>query len=380
VATNEARVGEDGLQTRVVTDVDALSAEDIAGWDALALAAELPFCAPAWMLGWWRASHRQGTQLRVILVRQGARVVGVGPFFANPTFGLIEMRLLGAGFSHRIGVLAERSARELVAPSIARALAGMRPASVVFEGVDSRDPWPEAIARDWPGRLAPKRRADGELQAPVIDLQGDYEQWLDRRERRFRKEARRNRRRMDEQGVSARMASDEQAIDALLRLHHARWDARGGSNVEDEARAVLSGAAAAMPDGRLLVALLEHQGVAVSAELVVCAGGAAAFWGGGFDPDWAQHGPGIQTMLFALGCLADRGVATADLGGGAHTYKRRMADETTTLQWLTVFPRGWRYPLIRLRLAPKHIRLGARKAARRLPPGWQRRLRALLGR
>lgn len=368
------------LRTETVVDADRLTAADLAGWDALAVQGELPFCAPGWMLSWWRAWRRAGTELRAILVRDGGRVVAVGPFFANPTFGLIELRLLGAGFSHRIGVLCEPAARDRVAGELARALADMRPASVVFEGVDADDPWPELIARSWPGLLAPKRRTDGELHAPVIDLGGDYEQWLARRERRFRKEARRHDRRLREEGVSGRIAGDEQAIDSLLKLHYARWAERGGSNVEDEAREVLRGAASALPAERLLVAVLEGPQGPVSAELVVRAGAAAAFWGGGFDPEWGQHGPGIQTMLFALEHLARQGTATADLGGGAHPYKQRLADELTTLRWRTVFPRNWRYPLIRLRLAPKHLRLGARRAARRLPAGWQRALRSLLRR
>ncbi|MGH2880682.1 MAG: GNAT family N-acetyltransferase [Solirubrobacteraceae bacterium] len=371
---------ETELHTEVIADSDAVTSTDLAGWDALAVEAELPFCTPGWMLSWWRASRRRGTELRLIVVREGPRVIGVGPFFANPTFGLIEMRLLGAGFSHRIGILSEFTSRDRVAPEIAGSLATMRPASIVFEGVDADDPWPELIVRNWPDRLAPKQRTDGELQAPVIDLGGDYQQWFSRRERRFRKEAGRLGRRLREEKVSGRVACDEHAIDSLLGLHYARWAERGGSNVEHEAGEVLRGAASSMPDGRLLIAMLESPQGPVSAELVVCAGSAAAFWGGGFDPEWAQHGPGIQTMLFALEHLAEQGTQTADLGGGAHPYKRRLADEMTTLQWRTVFPRTWRYPLIRLRLAPKHLRLRARHAARRLPAGWQRALRTLLRR
>lgn len=367
-------------RTETIVDSDQLALDDLAAWDALAVQAGLPFCAPGWMLSWWRAWRRVDTELRVVIVRDGRRVIGVGPFFANPAFGLTEMRLLGAGFSHRIGVLCEPAAQGRVATEIARALAAMRPASVVFEGIDARDPWPDLIARSWPGRLRPKQRLDGALEAPVIELAGDYEQWLSRRERRFRKEARRLGRRLQEEGVSGRIASDEQAIDSLLRLHYARWAERGGSNVEAEARQALHGAMSSLPDQRLTVAMLEGPGGAVSAELIVQAGSAAAFWGGGFDPDWAQHGPGIQTMLFALDQLAKKETATADLGGGAHPYKRRLADEMTTLQWRTLFPRNWRYPLIRMRLAPKHALLHARRIARRLPAGWQRSLRTLFRR
>lgn len=322
--------------------------------------------------------------LRVILAHdEEGRLVGVGPFFANTTtFGLTEMRLLGAGFSHRIGVLGAGGWEEPVGASMAAALAAMRPtpASVVFEGIDGDDPWPELIAAHWPSRLRPVKRTDGTMDAPVIRLDGSYDAWMERRERRFRKEARRQARRMEEEQVECRIAADEQAIDTLLELHHARWTPRGGSNVQETARAVLLAAAQARPSTeRLLVAILHAPTGPVAAELVVRAGETAVFWGGGFDPAWAQHAPGTQAMLFALRTLAEQGVRTADLGGGAHKYKRRMADETSTLVWRTVFPRGWRYPLIRLRLAPKHLRLALRGVGRRLSPAWQNRLTATRG-
>jgi CelD/BcsL family acetyltransferase involved in cellulose biosynthesis len=329
------------------------------------------------MLSWWRASRTDRTRLRVILVHDRDTLVGVAPFFASITYGLTEMRLLSAGFAHRIGVLSKSGSEERIARPIAAELAGLGPASVVFEGIDDDDPWPGLIARHWPSRRRPLLRTDGAMQAPIIRLDGSYDAWFGRRERRFRKEAGRLRRRLEEQQVDTRIAADEQAIDALLRLHHARWESRGGSNVDEAARAVLLEAASSLstPD-RLLVAMLESPSGPIAAELVLRAGDTAVFWGGGFDPEWSQYGPGMQAMLFTLGSLAEAGVDVADLGGGSHTYKRRLADETTTLVWRTVFPRGWRYPLIRLRLAPKHVRLGLRKAAQRLPPAWQERLKA----
>jgi CelD/BcsL family acetyltransferase involved in cellulose biosynthesis len=331
------------------------------------------------MLAWWQACRPKGARLRVILAYDRGQLVGVAPFFAQPTFGLVEMRLLGAGFCHRIGILARPGYEEPLAPAIAAALAQgrPRPASVVFEGVDGEDRWPSLIAAHWPSRLRPEQRTDGEMQAPVIRLEDSYEKWMERRERGFRKEARRLGRRLEEHGVSARLASDATAVDTLLALHHARWSQRGGSNVQQTARAVLAQAATGLASPqRLFVAMLESTTGPIAAELVVTAGRTAVFWGGGFDPSWAQHGPGMQTMLFALRQLAEDGVRTADLGGGDHRYKQKMADETTTLAWRTVFPRGWRYPLIRLRLAPKHARLALRQAFRGLPADWQELLGA----
>jgi CelD/BcsL family acetyltransferase involved in cellulose biosynthesis len=352
-------------------------------WDALAAAAGRPFCTPAWMLAWWREGRSGDARLRVVLVRDADdTLVGVGPFFAQVAFGLAEYRLLGAGFSHRVGPLAvagrEREAAAAIAAALA--LATPAPASVVFEGIEASDPWPELFADGWPGRR-PRVRTDVEMDSPAIALDADFEAWMARRERKFRKEARRVARRLEEEGVTRRLATDEPAVEALLRLHYARWEERGGSNVGEEARRVIGGALRAFDDdARMAVALLEGPDGPVAADLVLRAGDAIGFWGGGFDPAWSKHAPGTQTMLLALEAAAASGARSADLGGGAHDYKWRLSDENRPLAWRTLFPLGRRYPLIRLRLAPKHLRYGARRLTRRLPAERQQQLRRLLRR
>lgn len=361
----------------VVEDIDSLTPH-LPAWDALAQKQGMPFCAPGWMLSWWHEARSGDARLRVVLVFAGADLVAVGPFFAQVAFGLVELRLLAAGFSHRIGVVASGRDQERVARALAQGLASVRPqaASVVFEGIDGTDPWPDLIATHWPSRRPPRQRTDATMDAPVIDLDASYEQWMERRERRFRKEARRTARRMEEEGVRGSVVSDRPAIEALLRLHHARWKGRGGSNVDRAAHAMLERAVEELnSDERLWVALLEAPSGVVAAELVLQAGDAAAFWTGGFDPAWARNAPGTQAMLLALRQLAEQGVHLADLGGGAHDYKRRLADRNTTIVWRTVFPRSVRYPLIRLRLAPKHIRIALRGLARRLPAPIRERLK-----
>jgi CelD/BcsL family acetyltransferase involved in cellulose biosynthesis len=359
---------EHPLQTLVVEDPESLT-DRLASWDALAVGAGRPFCSPAWMLAWWHEARTGDARLRVVLVLEQGRLIGVGPFFAQVgPLGLVEMRLLAAGFCHRIGPLAATGRQTQVAAELARALAETlpSPASVVFEGIDAEDCWPELIAAAWPSRRRPRLRTDVTMDAPVIELEGSYEDWFSRRERHFRKEARRTWNRLKEEDVSTRVATEEQAIDALLRLHYARWESRGGSNVGDAAKRVIVRAAMHLNDGqRLVVALLESPGGPVAAELVLSAGDTAVFWGGGFDPKWARNAPGTQAMLFALRTLAQQGARLADLGGGEHEYKRRLADDNRPLAWRTLFVPGPRYPLIRLRLAPKHIRFAVRELIRR---------------
>lgn len=354
----------------------------VEAWDALAVACDRPFCAPAWMLAWWREERSGDARLRVAIALEGDRVVGVAPFFAQVSYGLNELRLLAAGFSHRIGLLAEPGEEERVAKALAPALAEIdpKPASIVFEGIDARDAWPELLAAAWPGHPA-RQRTDATMEAPSIDLGDSYEKWMEGRARKFRKEARRNARRLEEEGVKSRIGADREAVAALLRLHEARWEDRGGSEVGSSAERVVAAAAAELGgDGRLEVVLLESEDGPVSAELMLHAGRVAAFWAGGFDPAWSKHAPGTQTMLVALRSAAERGAQVADLGGGDHPYKRRMADGSEPIVWRTLFPRGRLYPLIRLRLAPKHARQVLRRASQALPQPLRERLDRLRGR
>lgn len=97
-------------RTIVVSDEAELTPY-LDGWDRLAVASRRPFCAPGWMLAWWREGRSGKMALRIVLVFEDDRLLGAGPFFGQISYGLTELRLLGAGFSHRIGPLAEPARR-----------------------------------------------------------------------------------------------------------------------------------------------------------------------------------------------------------------------------------------------------------------------------
>jgi CelD/BcsL family acetyltransferase involved in cellulose biosynthesis len=367
-----------GGQTVVVEDEAGL-APHLPAWEALAIACGRPFCLPGWMLAWWREADEANGLLRVILVFDGDELIGVGPFFASPTFGLFEVRLLGAGFSHRIGPLARPGDEQRVATALATALAALepRPASVVFEGVDLGDEWPALIARAWPGR-GPRIRRDATMDAPLIALKGNYEAWFGQRSKNFRKGNRRRANRLEEAGVKERTTSDSTAIESLLALHHARWAERGGSGLDAGAERMLRAAAGDLADRDLLeIVLLESPDGPISAELMVRAGRTATLWSGGFDPAWSNLAPGTNSILAALREASRHEVQSVDLGGGGDEYKSKLADENRPITWQTLFPRGPRYPLIRLRLAPKHTSQAMRRLAKRMPDRLQRMVKRL---
>ena len=366
----------------LVIEDEAELAPYLEAWDALAVECRRPFCAPGWMLAWWQAARSGEARLRVIVVQDGDRVIGIGPFFAQVAYGLAEIRLLSAGFAHRLEPLARPGEEERVAAALAAALKGLEPApaSVVFESVDAESQWPELLAAAWPGR-SPRLRTDEVMEAPVIELNGSEEAWMERRTRNFRKLARRTGKRIEEVGVKSRIGSDRAAVEALMHLHELRWQDRGGSGLDAEvAVGVLAGAAERLGPERFEVVLLEGEDGPISAELMLRTGPEAVLWATGFDPEWSRFAPGLQVRVVTLRAAAEHGVELVDLGGGGDEYKVRMADSDMPIAWRTLFPRGARYPLIRLRLAPKHARLALRRAVRRLPDERREQLRRLLRR
>src|SRR5207237_381865 len=79
-------------------------------------ASRRPYCAPAWMLAWWRHAAPRRAALRVILVRRGDELLGVAPFFVDRGYGgLARYRFLAAGTSMRVEPLACPGAEGAVA-------------------------------------------------------------------------------------------------------------------------------------------------------------------------------------------------------------------------------------------------------------------------
>ncbi len=125
------------MQIHVVTDVAGLEAAR-ARWEELLArsATDDPTLAPLWMLAWWRAFGLDDRRaLRVALLSEGARLVGVAPLLARTRARAGArcrvLELLASGEdeadeigSDYIGVIAERGAEADVADALAGALAG----------------------------------------------------------------------------------------------------------------------------------------------------------------------------------------------------------------------------------------------------------------
>jgi CelD/BcsL family acetyltransferase involved in cellulose biosynthesis len=349
---------------KVVEDV-AEAEELYLAWDELAKAGGLPFCAPAWMLAWWRNARPERARLRLISVHDGDEVIGIAPLFSiKKRSGTDEAHFLGWQTSVRAEPMAVAGREAEVAQAVIDALRSLKPRIelLMFEGVPTRSRWPILLCEAWPGKEPYKHRSYPTL-APTLDLTGrDYEAWFASRSSHFRQEARRRRRHLEEQGAEFILAESAEdvvdALDAFFRLHHSRWQGRGGSRVlNEEVQAMLLDAALALvPETRFRIWTIRVKGEVISAHIFVAAGGEVAYWLGGFDDAWAKLGPAIQSVLKALEDAWARGDKRMDFGAGAQEYKYSFAESQDVLESVVIAPRSPSYPLTRLQLLPRLAR------------------------
>src|SRR5215831_3633865 len=86
------------ISTQIATEVEDLRPLE-RRWDELARTTRAPYCAPAWMLSWWRHCATPGDLLRVVIVRNDDDVVGIAPFFVRRRGAVVSYRPLAGDVS-----------------------------------------------------------------------------------------------------------------------------------------------------------------------------------------------------------------------------------------------------------------------------------------
>jgi polysaccharide biosynthesis protein PslH len=380
-STSVSRPVPEALSGAVVDDLEELRRWE-PEWDALAVATDRPYCAPGWMLAWWRHVAPPGAKLRVVLAVEGGRLLGIAPLFVDRGHGgLSRYRLLASGTSMPIEPLARPGCERLAAQVFAAQLASASPPVqvLVLEGIPSTSPWPGLLARAWPGTDQPWVHIDYSRRAPTLALSDrSFPEWMASRGRHFRKHMGRDRRQLESRGGAFRLAATPDEVEAGLRsfgpLHHARWDRRGGSNVlTPQVEAMLVDAGRRMvEDGRFRLWNIEVDGRTISSHVFLNAGGELAYWLGAFDESWSELGPSMQAILAAVEHAWTKGDRRVDFGPGGQPYKYRFADGEDVLNWVTLVPQTLGYRRARVQLLPKHA---YRAISSRLPP----RAKDLLG-
>ena len=355
------------VERLVVSRIDSPDglAEHEAAWDALAVQCGRPYSAPAWMLAWWRHAAPRDASLRALVLTEGGRLVAIAPFYTHRTAIGPVYELLASDIASGAEPLAVPGREKEAARAFARALAESvpAPAGIRFDRLPSGSPWPELFRQSWPGAV--RVIAEETIARPTLDLAyEDFDAYLAwRKSAKARAKLRHRRRALEERGARYRLLTTrkevEQGLAEFARLHYGRWVDRGGSSALDPGieRMLLDVADDLLDAGRFRLFVIEVDGRAISAQLFVAAGGEVSYWLGGFDPDWARFGPGIQVVLAAIEDAFERGDRRLDLGPGAQDYKQRLADGEERLESLTLVAARSRYPMARALQAGRTARV-----------------------
>jgi CelD/BcsL family acetyltransferase involved in cellulose biosynthesis len=360
----------------LITDIGALEAL-YAEWDTLAVVCKLPQMSPAWQLAWWRHLAPDGAQPGVVVVRDKGELVGIAPFFVQPSRrgGRVDYRLPGIELAVRLAPLARPGSEWRVASEICRVLdrADPRPDAIALEGSPLASHWPVALRETWPGPIRPLMRRYSIYGAPTVSLcEPSYEAWLATKSAHFREHMRKQRRKFEAAGGSARISTTETLdadIDTLMRLHATRWESLGASNLvargermpamlRDVGRQLIG-------EDRFRLMVLEIDGEPISAHLVLAAGGEILAVNGGWDERWARLSPTVVHCLYLIENAIEHGDRRIDLGLGEQAYKRRIADGNDPVAWVLLMVPGKRLALTTLRTTPLLVRYGARDAVKR---------------
>ena len=369
----------------VVTDAVRLT-DVLSEWDALAVASAKPFCAPGWMLAWWASAAPANSSLCVVLVREGEELVGVAPMFSQrDRLRVKRLRFLSSPAALRTEPLARSGSEDLVASAVAAALreSGEGPGAILFDGVAASSPWPELFAHHLSEDAGGWVHTYMEMPAPAVRIaHSTGDEWLASKSKNFREQTRRRRRKLEKEGATFRMSSAETItsdLAALNRLHHSRWEGRGGSGVlsSDVETMLRLAAGNLLPSERFRLWVIDVGGEIISAHLFLEAGGELSYWLGGFDDKWAVHQPALQVLVAALQDSIERGEKRLDLGGGAQSYKYRLSDGEEMVRWTTVIPSGRGHRVARVSTSPRHIR---RAVLARIPADLKDRVKKKLGR
>jgi CelD/BcsL family acetyltransferase involved in cellulose biosynthesis len=349
------------LSAEVFDSVERL-APHLGEWDDLVVGRAVPLSSPSWALGWWRHLRPAGADLRVVLVRDGAELIGAAPFYAVGRF----YSMIGGDFG-AAEILSAPGRESEVGVAIARTLAQevRKPALVALRYRTASPDWPALLDAGWPNAKRAWGRDLDEVPIPLIELGVEgVEGWLAGRSRNFRGNVRRRRRKLEDDGGRFRVSTHDtldRDVAEFLRLHRLRHPGPGETLLAGGSIApMLTEVGSTMlASGRFRLYLLEFDRRTVAAHLVLTAGSRALAWNSGFDDAYSNYSPPIQCLVQSLEDAAERGERTMALGEGGQIYKDRMATGEEGRRERLMVPRGPTFPLdlLRLRVSETRSRL-----------------------
>jgi CelD/BcsL family acetyltransferase involved in cellulose biosynthesis len=306
-----------------------------------------------WNLAWWRAFNPAASTLFIIVCRdEEGRLAGLAPFYLTQrrTAGIRHVRevmFLGTGIyaqtSEYLDIIARRGYEQAVAESVA----GFLRQSNDWDRLWMNEvPAASSIFSRFRSALGENVEVAQCNRSHYIDTTMDWETFRQSLSRSTRKHLTRQMRRFFEtyecEFNRVRLPDElERAMDALIRLHQARWTSKGepGSFAIPGVEELLRNSARyALANGRLRLWTLKLNGEIAAVRLAFLDNGVVHAFQGGFDPAYAKDSLGsVMLGLCIKDCLEDPETREYDFMGGTDSYKdwwTKSGRETVSLTCL----------------------------------------------
>jgi CelD/BcsL family acetyltransferase involved in cellulose biosynthesis len=332
MASAASAAGLEIVEVQRLDDLRALERE----WAGLFAEARgvTPFLHPAWLLAWCEAFGVERVCAAVVRHGSTGRLLAVLPSCETGD-ARATLALLGGDVSdHRGPVI--RAGVEIEAGHALFTWAESRHSRAVFDDLPGSHPWASAaVPHGW-------RRAPA-CVCPTAPLPGSVEQWRAGLGHGLRRNLRRYTARIEHLGRVDRLVADErnvsEIIEAFIRLHGARWLARGQAGVLDAAAAQRfhrTSAPRLQRAGLLRLHAWKLDGQVVAVQHVLVHERRAYGYLAGYDP--ALSSLSIGTVLVAAACehAIAEGRREFDFLRGVEPYKYAWGainQNTWRLRW-----------------------------------------------
>lgn len=328
--------------TRATRAADAAPRTFAAEWDALAdrLGAP-PFLRAGWFEAWHRA-YGQG-ELRVLEVREDGRLTGVLPVEVQ------DRGVRSATNSHTplYGPLAEDADAERGLLAQLLELGGR---TLELSYANRRATWTGELEKLLRGASRAVRRSvlmETQAHPPYVLTEAGWDAYCATLSRKFVKDIRRRRRRLEEQGsvsieVQRTLDGLDEALAEFFELEPSGWKEDAGTAIasrDSSPRFYADVARWAVSHDALRIYSLRVGGRAIAAEFDLDWAGARYSLKSGFSPEYRSYGPG---QLLTYECLHDtftEGLRSYEFLGTDEPYKMNWTDSTHELVRIRSFPR-----------------------------------------
>jgi CelD/BcsL family acetyltransferase involved in cellulose biosynthesis len=351
------------LYTEVIAD-DAGLTRLAREWDELLdnSAQQVYFLRAGWNQLWWETFSPPGAQLFIITVRAaGGQLVGLAPLYLRErrTAGIPHVRelmFIGTGVYVHTGEFLDLIARRGQERAVAEAIAARLLQSSTWDRLWLDEiPAASVILPHLCAALGNRAGITPASRAHFINTTSDWESVLAQVSRSLRKNLLYETRRLFKshacQFRRVQTPDDlETVMQALIRLHQARWNARGepGSFTIPGFECFMRDAARmSLRNRRLRLWALDVDGKAAAALIGFYDNGIVHYFQAGFDPSLARLSIGrVMLGLCIRDCIDDDGVREFSFMGGNNAYKdtwTQTCRDTVTLTCLRAGVRALAY-------------------------------------